>query len=126
MSTVKLTNVGNPAAFAVEWAAEESGNRFQLVNPRDSETLWFGMCREDEQRWATTPVVARRGSAWTDHRRVSAPSMPSRIPTSTSRTVLRPRVIQIPSSTRLEESATKPTPVRYSPGSRYGPAGHCR
>lgn len=39
MSTVKLTNVSNPAAFAVEWTAEESGNRYQLVNPRDSETL---------------------------------------------------------------------------------------
>jgi hypothetical protein len=59
MSTVKLTNVSNPAVFAVEWTAEESGNRYQLVNPRDSETLLFGMWREDEQqRWATTPVVA--------------------------------------------------------------------
>ena len=58
MSTVKLTNVSNPAAFAVEWTAEESRNRYQLINPRDSETLWFGMWRQDEQRWATTPVVA--------------------------------------------------------------------
>jgi len=58
MSTVKLTNVSNPAAFAVEWTAEESGNRYQLVNPRDSDTLWFGMWQEDQKRWATTTVVA--------------------------------------------------------------------
>jgi hypothetical protein len=50
MSTAKLTNVSNPAALAAEWTAEESRNRYQLVNPSDSETLWFGMHREDEQR----------------------------------------------------------------------------
>lgn len=58
MSTVTLTNVSNPAAFAVEWTAEESGNRYNLVNPRDSATLWFGMWRNDEERWATAQVVA--------------------------------------------------------------------
>lgn len=57
MSAVTLTNVSNPAAFAVEWIAAESGNRYQLANPRDSVTLWFGMWRDDEQRWATATVV---------------------------------------------------------------------
>jgi hypothetical protein len=57
MSTVMLTNVSNTAAFAVEWIAGESGNRYQLVNPRGSVTLWFGMWRDDEQRWAIDTVV---------------------------------------------------------------------
>lgn len=57
MSTVQLTDVSNLAAFAVEWTAGESGNRYQLVNPRDSMTLWFGMWRDDEKRWATATVV---------------------------------------------------------------------
>lgn len=57
MSAVRLTNVSNPVAFVVEWIAGESGNRYQLVNPRGSVTLWFGMWREDENRWATATVV---------------------------------------------------------------------
>jgi hypothetical protein len=33
MSTVKLTNVSNPAAFAVEWTAEESGEPIPTCQP---------------------------------------------------------------------------------------------
>jgi hypothetical protein len=55
----KLTNVSNPAAFGVEWTAGDNGGstRFQLVNPRGTTTLLFGMRVEGRKSWTTTPVV---------------------------------------------------------------------
>jgi hypothetical protein len=55
--TVTFTNHSNPAAFGVEWTSEESGTRFQLVNPRGTTSLLFGMRAEGNDRWTTTRVV---------------------------------------------------------------------
>lgn len=54
---IRFQNVSNPAAFGVEWTSEESGTRFQLVNPRDTMSLAFGMRRAGNDRWSTTVVV---------------------------------------------------------------------
>jgi hypothetical protein len=52
-------NVSNPAAFGVQWSAGENGNDFQLVNPRGTTGLLFGMrnTREGRSNWSTTSVV---------------------------------------------------------------------
>lgn len=55
--TVKLANVSNPAAFGVEWVAGETGNTYQLVNPRGLDSLHFGVKRAGSDRWVTTRVV---------------------------------------------------------------------
>lgn len=56
MSEIKFVNRSNGAAFAVEWA-HESGNRYQLVNPRGEAVLLFGAMPEGQDRWITQPVV---------------------------------------------------------------------
>ncbi|MEO6085698.1 MAG: hypothetical protein ABIQ18_21530 [Umezawaea sp.] len=57
MSEVRFANVSNPAAFGVEWSAGENGNRYQLVNPRDTDGLIFGMKVEGAHQWSVVPVV---------------------------------------------------------------------
>ena len=50
-------NVSNPAAFGVEWAAGETGNRYQLVNSRGTTGLMFGAKHEGTTEWISTRVV---------------------------------------------------------------------
>lgn len=51
------TNMTTPASFGVEWIMGETGNRYQLINIRGTETLMFGVKRADGDRWHTTTVV---------------------------------------------------------------------
>ncbi|XVV02782.1 hypothetical protein ACQPW3_36355 [Actinosynnema sp. CA-248983] len=57
MSGVQFANFSSPAAFAVEWSAGENGSRCQLVNPRGTASLIFGMKVKDSGEWMTTAVV---------------------------------------------------------------------
>lgn len=55
---MKIKNVSNPAAFAVEWEAGENGNTYQLVNPRGVLSLMFGAKNDREGRsWSHMQVV---------------------------------------------------------------------
>ena len=54
---IKLTNVSNPAAFGAEWVNGSNGNRFQLVNPRGTTRLDFGVRSEGVTEWRTTRVA---------------------------------------------------------------------
>ncbi|WNV90289.1 hypothetical protein [Umezawaea sp. Da 62-37] len=57
MSEVQFANVSNPTAFGVEWSAGENGSQYQLVNPRGTEGLVFGMKVEGARQWSVVPVV---------------------------------------------------------------------
>ena len=54
---IKLTNVSNTAAFGAEWTTGHNGNRFQLVTPRGTAELFFGVLSEGSTEWRTTRVV---------------------------------------------------------------------
>lgn len=50
----KYANMTTPASFGVEWASD--GSRFQLVNPRGTTSLLFGVKPESRDMWTTTTV----------------------------------------------------------------------
>lgn len=55
---VQFSNISNPTAWGVEWVGGEEGrNSFQLVNPRGTTGLWFGVRPKGESKWLTTEVV---------------------------------------------------------------------
>ncbi|MCG8926634.1 hypothetical protein [Lentzea sp. CC55] len=58
MSEPNFKNVSNPAAFGVEWTAGNHGSRYQLVNPKGTSSLLFGVMVSGSKTWSTTPVIA--------------------------------------------------------------------
>lgn len=55
---MEVINVSNPAAFAVQWTAGETGNTYQLLNPGGTAELTFGCKPAGRDRWRHTRVVA--------------------------------------------------------------------
>lgn len=57
MSTIKVINVSNLAAFGAEWTTE-TGARWQLVNPKGTDSLTFGVLPAGANRWVHGGAVA--------------------------------------------------------------------
>lgn len=57
MTVTQLTNVSNPAAFGVEWTAGETGNTYQLTNPRGTTNLLFSARHEGSIKWLPASSV---------------------------------------------------------------------
>lgn len=57
MADTPMVNMSNPASFAVEWVAGDTGSHYQLVNIRGTTGLMFGARHEGSDQWVTTPVV---------------------------------------------------------------------
>jgi hypothetical protein len=55
---VRFAGFSLSAAFGVEWNVGASGTRYQLVNPRGTTTLFFGLMVQGAEQWSTTPVIA--------------------------------------------------------------------
>lgn len=56
MPEIKIMNVSNPAAWAVEWIQPESGTTFQLYSLRWTSSLYMGM-RPAGGTWTNAPVT---------------------------------------------------------------------